>query len=214
MYIRAGMMIREQVTGLAHDKAIQITADYIGIREADYRENARAWHEFCPWTVVLAQRRRKTVGMSIVLPLKPEAYEEVYAGRLQSSRVRVEDLCVPSRHLLIEACAEHPATLRDTQINPTRSLLMCLALQLSALMRYQPGTTAGKYRWLSFAGTPTSQTRLLNTGFRPTGTCMFHNNLELFERVIDLDTGEGIAFIEAHVLSIGGQGCPPAPPLD
>lgn len=195
---------------LSTTAAIAAAERYTGISLEDYQRRASIWHGFNPWTVVRARGREgRPAGMSIVLPLTRTAYEEILDGRRRSFDCSPADLVVPSNHLLLEACEENPAYPSDHVAEERR--VMGMVLQFSALMRYRVGSSDGIYRWLSFAGTPSTREVLISNGFRATGRKMAGTKIELLERHLDLINGD-LRFLEGYVLGKYGEQCPAEPP--
>ena len=152
------------------------------------------------------------VGMSIVLPLRDAAYQDILDGRRATYELTSKDFASPTPNLLIEACAEKPDPAGPMDPNPTKSLLMCLAWQSTALSRSCELRSGSVVRFLSFAGTPRNRDRLLDSGFKPLGKSMAKMSLELVERRIPIPSFRPDTLIDSLFLMSSGLSCN-QPPL-
>jgi hypothetical protein len=178
----------------------------------EYLKKAVEWHRFNPWTVVFAREDGMRTGMSIVLPLNDRVYQEIVRGRRATYDVAPEDFASPTSKILIEACAEKPDPAGPRDPNPTKPLLMCLALQAAALCRSRDLPSSSVVRFLSFGGTPRNRDRLLDSGFKPTGTIMLKTGAELFEREIPIPSLRADSFIDSLFLIAFSTFCDRPPP--
>ncbi|MFT3686368.1 MAG: hypothetical protein QM783_15850 [Phycisphaerales bacterium] len=184
---------------LSEDKAMQRAADRLQLELATYQQAVRAWHDHHPWTVVFSRDGDKRTGVSIVLPLGDEAYDDIVTGRRATFELTGKDLRRPTSTLLLEACAEQGSPDGKPNDNPTKSLLTCIGLQCAALARasYLPRGT--KMRVLSFAGTPRNRQRLLESGFQPLQQQMAKLHIELMQKTFVLGR-EGDAYGDSMFL--------------
>ena len=159
----------------------RLASGFMGLSAAEYVERARRWARAFRWTVVLAWHKNEPLGMSIVLPVTPQAYQEILDGKRTPYDCTSNDLMVPSTHLVIEAAAERPEFVGRARPNPTQSLRIALLFQIGALARCNRLHGPQTLRILSFAGTPTNELRLRDTGFLPTGRTLPRPKVSLFE---------------------------------
>lgn len=241
--VRLSYMLEHNVRGIYHSEGITRTsAEYmfercgqladttrVGLSRSEYRKKAEteciytsvedythalaAWLAFNPWTAVESRHRGKRVGMTVVLPLTDSAYERIANGQLQSCHLAADDLQFPSSNLLIESAAEYPPALHTPSVNPSIGITRSLALQLGALMRYDPRGETKVARWMSFCAFPENASRLLHTGFSHTGTNMFGTGHPIVERTIDFESGSDLTILEGYFLSVAGRNCPASPPI-
>lgn len=168
--------------GSSEAAAIRVAERVMTIGVDAYFERAAAWVSFNPWTVVRAWEGNKGVGALILLPLKPEAYEQILNGQRAGFELTPDDLTVPCRHLWMEACAEAPWAADDPKVNPTKALRACMMVQSGALVQSNKLPNDARLKVLTFSGTRSNRDRLLQNGFLPTGGSMARVHVALLAR--------------------------------
>lgn len=179
-----------------------------------YAAVAAEWHAWNPWTVTLTRGSKDPVGMSIVLPLKPESYDRIAGGSTIGHQLTRHDLQVPSDHLLIEASSTRSFDLAGPEKPATVTLMAVMLAQAGTLANpIRSYTTARPLRMLSFCGTPLVRKRLEGYGFKSLGTFMTSTNIPLMEKRLDptLARPKDAVFctLIAHLANIHGN--PPLP---
>lgn len=212
MYIRVGQCVGPDGPRLSPERAIAIATEHMQIDLAEYQRRAAAWQRFNPWTVVFGREKGLRLGTSIVLPITEHAYQRINNGRCATYDVTPDDLLSPSTTVLIEGCAEKPDPLGPRDPNPTKSLLMCLAMQLAALSQSRELPKGSSVRFVSFGGTPRNRDRLLDSGFKATGRTMARTGVELFERQIPLGGLRPDTFLSGSLLLYFSGLCDGPPP--
>jgi len=159
---------------------------HIRMSQEQYVEAVIRWHTYNPWTIVFACDKNVRLGISIVLPISDAAFDDVLEGRRATHDLLPSDFVRPCRNLVLEACAECPTQLQPAGTNPTRSLLVSLAVQSGALSKARALRSGTVVRFLSFGGTTRNRDRLVDSGFRTTGRLMARNGFELFTRSVTL----------------------------
>ncbi len=183
MYADVCREVAPQVSDLSSKAAIQAAEAHIGIPLTDYQERAIRWREFDHWTVLQGLGKRKPTAITIVLPLRDEAYDAVRSGQIATYDVKPSDLERPSRSLLIESCSERIPALGGELGNTTRYSAKALVIQVGILSRCHGKAAKQPLRVLTFAGTPNARTRVKNHGYKPTGFKMPRSGVDIYERV-------------------------------
>lgn len=188
-YTLASKSERESISA---GRARPIAERHMGVSTDEYIQRAKAWMEWHSLIIRIALGPRYPAGCTVVLPLNPEAYQEVRSGKRASYECGPTDFCFPSQHLLIEIAAERVASERAEACNATKPLMAALHLQLahlSAMHLQNPGT---RIHLLSFAGTNVSKKRLAKQGFKPTGAMMPRSGLMILERTFSMGAMRGL----------------------
>lgn len=169
---------------LSFESARPIAQAWMGIDFDEYAHRVSEWRDHLLATVRLALGRKAPVGLTIVLPLTPEAYAAVREGHWASYECGPADFQVPSRHLLIECCAERVAGVQVESSNPTFPLLTSLLIQLAQFAALHESDDDADLRLLSFAGTDESRIRLAKQHFKVTGNTMPRSGVAIMERIV------------------------------
>ncbi|MBX3357343.1 MAG: hypothetical protein KF745_02835 [Phycisphaeraceae bacterium] len=159
----------------------------VGMRMAEYERLAASWWRRCRWTVIKVVGTRKSVGMCIMLPVKPEWYDLVRSGSKRTYECGLDDLQFPSAHLIAEGAAMKPSEVGVAEEHNPRCLDMAMICQSAWLSRVAGFGEDVPVRWLTFKGTPKNTKRALSFGFKPTGTSQRDMGIEFLERTIDLE---------------------------
>ena len=194
------------------EQARPIAEAHMGVGLDAYADRMKAWRERLPLTVRLAMGRRHPVGVTVVLPLTPEAYEAVRCGQRASYECGPDDILDTSRHLLIEVGAERVAGVRVEPVNPTLPVLTSLLFQLAHLSGIRDRSDDTNIRLLSFAGTEDSRARLAKQGFEPTtpnGAIMPRSGVEILEREFLVGSLAGLSAVTVMVLRWIARSTPP-----
>lgn len=194
---------------ITHDSAREQAERHMGISAEQYAAFLRHVRAEWPLAVRMGEGRKHPVGLTVVLPLKPEAYTAVRCGKRASFHCGPDDLQVPSRHLLIEAVAERMGVACVDQANPTLPLLASLLVQLSHLSAFNTLDRGTEMCLLSFAGTPKSKARLARQGFKPTGFTMPSADVEIMERRFKVGGMRPLEFLTSMALLAMAQWIPP-----
>lgn len=213
MYLAVGRDRAPDGPTLSESQAIQFAGSFMRITDKAYEACAREWHNDNPWTVIHAVYRKTLVGMSIVLPLRPDVYDELREGHRTGYQCTPSDFHVPSQHIWLEAVAENPSALADSGLKPTLALKHTLTFQIAALARCNRFSSRSTLHLLSFAGTEKNEGRQKKAGFAATGTQTRSLQLKLMERQIQVGTLGSADFVENAALTFLGHRLPSAPPL-
>jgi hypothetical protein len=213
MYVLVARHISEK-QDLWHKESISIAADHMRISLDDYVHKAVAWWQYDPWTVIRVKGRKAPVGMSIVLPLTDAAYNSLRSGNRMSYDIRPEELRRPSPNLLVEMVGERLPLVGGEAGNHTRSTLIAALSQQAILSNPHRDRARGRFRMLSFAGTPANRDRIMSFGFRPTSVCMPNTNIDWMEK----DWGRQMSFSDyvylGLLMALGGDpNCRLVPPM-
>ena len=155
---------------------------HMGVSTEAYTAFLRSISERHPPCVRVALGARKPLGVTVVLPLKPDAYARVRDGEVASYECGPDDITLPSQHILIEAVAERLGPVCKEPTAPTKRLLFTLLLQLAHFTRYHEQQPDTMIHVLSFAGTSESAERLRSQGFEPTKHSMPRSGVAILER--------------------------------
>jgi hypothetical protein len=185
MYVNLGRQLNGYRSFAVLD-ATEAAKEAIGLSREHYEKQAISWSDFDRWTVVYARRRGVPMGMSIVLPLRLNAYDAVRAGKRKTYDIQPSDLMRPSRNLLVEALALSPEYVPANNEDPYRSILNAMVCQQGLLARCDDKTLKEPLRLLTHAGNPANRKRAEDFGYKETGTCLAGSHLGLLERVISL----------------------------
>lgn len=212
IFVRIAQLRHKNGQDMTPDQCKQAAEPIFSMSYDAYVQQVTRWAEFNPWIVTGAHAGpRSHHGVSIALPLSAKAYEQVRTGVKRTSRVTSSDLSVPSNHIVLEAVAENP-TFVNHRSEPTRTMMMAIAAQLGALTRMNPHRET-VYRLLAPEGTPENRARMAAQGFRALATQCPETGVGLWERVMNLETHEGMTPIEQLVLRQVADLCPSAPKI-
>ncbi len=193
------MASKKERLALTEPRALEIAEEHMGIDLETYQAKVAEWHHWKAMTVHLALGRKRPTGLTIILPLTPAAYEAVRSGHCASFECTVDDLQLPSQHLLMEAACPMVAHLQSEPANPTRALLASLLVQMAHMAALHENTPE-HLCLLSFAGTPENRKRLQKQQFRSTGAKMPKSGVEVMERRVAIRAGRSIDFITIATL--------------
>jgi hypothetical protein len=189
MYIRVGQQTAPDGPRMLWPAARDYGERIIGIRLDAYAARATEWAAANQWSVVRAWRNKEPYGMSILLPVTPQAYDDVLRGKKKPYDCIGSDLEAPSTHIIVEAGAERPERLPKDKLNDlTWPILVCIAYQFAALVRGNRFKTATPLRILSFAETAKNKHRLVQSGFIPQETFLAGTKYQMMEKVLELGT--------------------------
>lgn len=164
-------------------EAIKYAQQVVGSPLDEFQALARSWRQYDEWTVVLAPGRYSPTGMSIVLPLRREAYQAVRAGELGFVDLGPTHLLRPSRYLLVVGLAERPVDMGGDDGNTTTNLLHAITSQVSILSYCHGQEQCEPLHFLAPAGTPRNKERLQAMKYQPLGTVLRWSRHPLYERI-------------------------------
>jgi hypothetical protein len=213
IYLRLAQNCREDGFELEGDDAIRAAEEIIGVPLDQYVARAKEWSAACPWSVVFARSLGRRKGTNIMLPVTQGAYGEVRSGTRSSYAVMPDELVTPSRHILFEALAEDPALVRSPSDDLSGPMCRAIAVQHGALMRWNARQEDSRYHFLAPAATPGNIDRMAATGWKPTGNQGSSHGHPIWEKVIDMESGENLRPSEAFIVSWLSQHCDPEPQL-
>ena len=145
----------------------------------DYKSMLTGLWRFNPLTVIYAvTSSRNKVGVSCVLPLKKDVYDEIRTGQKSAFKVGACDMEWPSNHQLI-----HIAAVRTDEKNgtPKAEQTRCLASSIFIQIAMMAAEPLHDLRVLSYGGTPNNHKRLEQSGFANLGVNEPQMNVSLFE---------------------------------
>ncbi len=174
------------------EEAGPIAEKHMGVSAADYTRRVTEWHAWNPLLFRLARGPKYPCGCTCVLPLTPEAYEAVRNGEKASYECGPDDFQLPSRHLLVEICAERLASQQVETCNTTLPLMASIHLQLSLLSAIHAQPRGTLIHLLSFAATSLARQRLAKQGFKPTGAVMPRSGVKIMERTFSTAAAGGL----------------------
>lgn len=184
MYVDYGRTLKPTAS---LDEAEEVAVRIIGKPQAQFTDYARAWHAYDRWTVVASRFRQQDIGASLVLPLKPDVYEEIRCGKRLADDCAPSELQRPSSCIVLLACAHRPKDLEGPEGVSTMHMNLALMRQIGVLT-YCTGKSAYEpLRVLSFGASPLSQHRLRTTGFKPVGANTPLHGFPLYEYVLRHD---------------------------
>jgi hypothetical protein len=201
---------------LSLPEATALATQYMRTTPDDYHRYAMQWWRFNPWTVVLAQGKRRPIGVSILLPLTKVAYESVLDGNQMTYQTTAEQLANPSPILLHEIVAARPRDMGGEAISlkdATRALYATVIAQCGVFTHSLPAGASDPMRLLSFPGTPENAKRLQAFGYRSTGKSMPGTGLPYVEKLWPLNSTNTraallIALIRHYGELMDGRGRP------
>jgi hypothetical protein len=215
MYTRVGQTTAPNGPTMKWSDACDHGERIIGIPRDAYVARATDWAAAYPWSVVRAWRNNEPYGMSILLPMTPQAYDAVLRGKKRPYDCVGADLLAPSTHLILEAGAERPDRVpKDKLSDLTWPILVCLAYQFAALVRSNRFRTATQLRILSFAETPKNTHRLIQSGFIPQKTFLAGSRSRLMEKVLELGTTRSMFVPDLIILNAASCVTPELPRMD
>lgn len=182
MFVWVGRQVDERADQLPIEASIAAAETYMRTSYDAYVARAVSWWRYDPWTVVQARGKQTPTGVTIVLPLREAAYEDLKQGRRMSYDVGPHELHRPSRNLLIEALAERPPELDGVDGNTTKNTLNAVVSQVGVLSHCRAEEAHRPLRLLTFAGSRLNRERAVSFGFQPVGTTMRDTGLEFFEK--------------------------------
>jgi len=163
-------------------KAIQVTEEAIALQRDEFEQLAKRWWAHEPWTVVLARGKYSPTGLSIVLPLRQDAYEAMRNGQLGLRELTPADLSRPSRHLLTVAIAQRPVLLGGDDGDTFKNIMAAHISQVAILSACER-ETEHHLRVLALVGTPQNAVRAKQFGYEPLHTVTPDQRLPIYERV-------------------------------
>lgn len=192
LYIRVAQSLHPRGNAMSDNECVVAAEDILMRPFSEYAALVHGWSNSDAWTVLRASRGGFSYGMSILLPTSKKIYDEMSSGKRALDDVNPSDIRVPSDRIIFLALAENPEALRRRK-NPTRTMLNALIVQHAALMRYGCSDTGPEYRFLAAEATKENRERMVRAGFKALTTRDPRTKKDNWERVINFDTGEGVA---------------------
>ncbi len=118
-------------------------------------------------TLCFASRNRERIGVSVIIPVSDEAYENVLTGSWSFMDVTSEHVCDRSQNLIIDSGVEFADRKNGNRrkwswYNLTDSLRFAVFYQLAVLSH---DAAASDFRVISFGASPLNAERLEHNGF-------------------------------------------------
>ncbi len=129
-------------------------------------------------TVLFATRSGKRNGISVILPVSADAYEDLRRGKTTFLDVSPQRVQQRSQHLIIDSTVEFASTRTRRWYDLTDSLRFVVFFQIASLSF--DAVDAG-FRILSFGASPLNAQRLSANGFRELPTRMPDFQFPLYE---------------------------------
>jgi hypothetical protein len=180
-------------------KAMQVTEEAIALQRVEFERLAKRWWAHDPWTVVLARGKYSPTGLSIVLPLRQEAYVAMREGKLGLRELGSPEIRRPSRHLLTVAIAQRPVILGGDDGNTFKNVFAAHISQVAILSACERDSEH-HLRVLAIVGTPQNAVRAKENGYEPVNTVTPDQRLPLYERVY----GERLSLEDMILLGFTG----------
>jgi hypothetical protein len=215
MYTRVGQLTAPDGPRMLWPAAREYGERIIGIPRNAYVARATEWAAAYPWSLVRAWRNKEPYGMSILLPVTPQAYDDVLRGKRRPYDCTGSDLVAPSTHIILEAGAERPERLPKDKLNDvTWPILVCIAYQFAALVRSNRFRMATPLRILSFAESQKNKHRLVQSGFVPQATFLAGTKYQMMEKVLELGTTRSMFVRDLIILNALSCVAPEVPRMD
>lgn len=179
--------------------AMTATEKAIALKRDEFEQLAMRWWAQDPWTIVLARGKYAPTGLSIVLPLRQDAYGAMREGKLGLRELSPADLCRPSRHLLTVAIAQRPVVLGGDDGNTFKNVFAAHISQVAILSACERDTEH-HLRVLALVGTPQNAVRAKENGYEPVNTLTPDQRLPIYERVY----GERLSLEDMILLGFTG----------
>jgi hypothetical protein len=109
------------------------------------------------------------IGATVVLPLKEDVFRRFCAGVIADGELTPDDMQQPSRHILVDAIAEPPASVGISLEEVTAAQAHCVLYQVAYFTR---GLRPRRPCVVTFGGAPKYIERMRRQGYRDMGTCM------------------------------------------
>lgn len=182
LFVEAGRQLSKR--SLPQQSAIAKAEQAMQTSLAKYQSLAVSSWRTEPWTVIGAMGYRKRAGMSIALPVLPEAYERVLRGDCKSYTCMESDITSRSPCVIVEGMAMRP-TEEGVEAEGTTLCLVAAMLCQQAHLSDVPGVAREvPLRLLAPAGPSKNRKRAMRFGYKPTGTFLHGTEVEFLERTL------------------------------